>query len=319
LDTAILVVRKKPHNTYPSALTSLSDVDQTIITILAGVEATPYRFYQAVLSKASPKFRTAFAGNFAEGTSKKLSLVYEHPRTLMLFQNWLNSGCLGLPNDSTANISWSEVRYDEGIAVASSNSEPPKCTGCGGYKLSKADELVPWQEDLLDLIRFADEHDVPLLEREAIIMWQTKDEKISSVAPYEIVLEAFAVLPTESAFCHYLIDSYRHYGGSDWRSAACDCCFDETDEFPTAPTADDLPFAFTNGMVENAVPIVDPYFNWCQYHGHISEEEKDACQTIRFKQGRFGADEHFYQQWKAEMEDRMDVGAYERTELGEWY
>jgi hypothetical protein len=285
-----------------------------------GPEATPFRFYQAVLSQASPKFRAAFEGSLVEGESKELTLVHEHQRTLILFQNWLNSGSLSLPNDSTANISWSEVEYDrEGQAVPSSDSEPPKCTGCGGYKVPNADELVPWQEDLLDLIRFADEHDVPLLTRETIIMWQVLDEQISSVAPYEIILEAFAVLPVNSAFCNYLIDSYRHYGGSDWNQVACDCCFDETDEFPTAPAANDLPSTFTNMMVGNTLPNTDLYFNWCEYHGHISEEEKDACQAVRFEQGRFGKHEHFHQLWKAKMDDEMDVGAYDRVEPGQWY
>jgi hypothetical protein len=294
------------------------ELEQTIVTIYAGTESKPFRFHRILLSRVSKKFKAQFEGAFEEGVAKRIALPDEYSRTIAIFQNWLYSGYLTLPADSTANVRRWDTDLDDN-PLPGVDFAVPRCPSCNGLEC-QSEEIVPWQEDLLLLLHFAHFHDIPLLTREATITWQHMDEVLDSITPYELVRVAFSILPKDSGFCQYLVEQYRFYKGTDWDKCQCVCGIDPSDDLPENPHVGELPQAFKDEVLAGFTGA--QYFNWCNFHEHDGSDtvtEIVLCQELRWEQGRYGHAEKFVEDIIAAVPHDENEGMYDNTTPGQWY
>ena len=257
-------------------------MDQTIVTIEVGLEPEAKEFivHRDLLCKASPYFQSAFKGEFKEAQDRIITLDDVSTRTFGIFQTWLYSGTLVLPEDSEAYL---DPKRDH----------PKKCSDCGLID-AEDDPAEDWCKELLDIFVLADKYNVPLLRREAMITVQHLDEICGSRPSFESACEAFERLPSTSPYCGYVVDMYKHWWSpAENQCSSCGSCSPLT-LFNAEKTPRSLMFEI---MKASHHKNEDPTFkngktDWCAYHEHNSEEEVKACRAQRKLEGRFGEYEY---------------------------
>ncbi|KAF2429066.1 hypothetical protein EJ08DRAFT_698646 [Tothia fuscella] len=315
-----------------------------MVKFLVGEDETEILFFRDLVKAVSLKFKTAFEGDFStEAEAKEIKLPNELPRTIIPFQQWLHTGYISLPDHTTLNPTMWAIQEGQHHDLGQEEGSAMRCQGCNGLQLVDAEELVVWRDDLLVLLRFADEHDIPTLTTDVMIAWQSLDELPGAVTPYELICAAFFALPTGHVFLEYLIEMYRYYVEDGWDNCGCSCGFVAADESPHPCTADDLPIEFRDRMLtsdavnstvnggeeeergmgeqegeEEEEITPEKYFDWCCFHAHEGFDYL-VCQTSRFNQGRFGVREQFYQEWLAVVTYDEHAAAYSSNPPGQWY
>ncbi|KAL0263010.1 hypothetical protein SLS55_001985 [Diplodia seriata] len=214
----------------PSEYRRLSYGDMaTTVEVRVGTNSKLFVLHQSALCDVSPFFRNTFLGDFREAREKKMELPVTDANTFQMFVEWLYSRKLLLDP------------MEEELARM---------------------RMLP---DLAFLYIFADNYDVPLLERDTMDAIISCAQKDYALPDSEVISHVYDNLPEDSPLCRLLAHEYARTGQA------------------LAGSPDDWPDRFvfeafnaTMRAKERRSALVRPAHD-CTYHQHTTEAQKRAC------------------------------------------
>ncbi|KAB2575120.1 hypothetical protein DBV05_g6217 [Lasiodiplodia theobromae] len=201
----------------------------TTVEIRVGIDGDMFILHQSALCEVSPFFRNTFLGDFKEAREKKMELPVTDTDTFKIFVEWLYSRKLLLdPRDS---------------------------------ELARVCRLP----DLAYLYIFADNYDVPQLERDTMDAIISCVHKNYPLPDSEVIRYVYENLPEDSPLCKLFVNEYARTdqvlaGGPDhWPARFVFDAFNAT----------------CRARAQHS-PLVKPTHD-CTYHQHTTEAEERAC------------------------------------------
>jgi hypothetical protein len=311
-----------------------------LVTVNVGPEAKQFTVRRGLICHFSEYFKCVFHGNFVEAERRAITLEDVHPAVFNLFVKWMSfgvpdwTGIADATNGAYLNVEDGRLlprqtqdapklrtiheesdTFIVSAPVLGKNAESARCEICylvDGSNIDGSNSIGPTS---LDVFIFADEYDVPILRREAMIARQLYDEVENTLPRLSTIIKVESSLPHTSPFYKYTVDRVarlwklnncqkRHAGNEfvqklpqNFMMALMDMVCDKS--WDTEPRLRRKPCFDRHRDDRNYKNCVDcqnhdqrykkqPPYNWCLFHEHKTNEEIEECRQSRGRIGAFG-------------------------------
>ncbi|KAF2431846.1 hypothetical protein EJ08DRAFT_732932 [Tothia fuscella] len=202
---------------------------------------TTYHILREHIISVSEYFENAFMGSFRQAGEKKWKTKDVNPKIFGVFIEWLMGRRLTDP-DGVEYIYKKEMRAD------------------------KIQEIFT---EILDIYVFADEYNVPQLQRDAMNAFNKFQWDAPTMCSTSAVGHASSRLLNNSPLLRFLIDAYA-FSCSDWKANS-----DAASEATNIEWLELVPAEFFLAVLNRkGLPMErSPYQNLCDYHEYDVEEE----------------------------------------------
>ncbi|KAI1842213.1 hypothetical protein JX266_011621 [Neoarthrinium moseri] len=123
---------------------------------------------------------------------------------------------------------------------------------------------------LLDLYLLSKQLEMPKLAVDVILEWQRFSHRLDVFTDQHVITQALKTLDADDPLYRYWVADFAH-----------SCGFQRSERH----YHDDFPSSFLlnviEGIREGEFKDIDPDHDWCQFHGHLSPEDREDCQRSR--------------------------------------